>query len=134
MGSGAFGSVTKVIHQATKKVYAMKKVTLEKSEQNKEKIIIAEFKALYECHSENIITMYETFYREGNIYMLIEYMDCGSLEDIMKYCQAIPEQILSKISAQILKGMAYLHDEKGIIHRDIKPAVSEVCSFLNVKY
>jgi serine/threonine protein kinase len=124
LGAGAFGSVVKVIHQTgqVKKEYAMKKVTLEKSEQSNPKNIIAEFKALYECKCENIITMYDTFYREGNIYMVIEYMDCGSLEDVIRYCKRIPEDILSKISAQILKGLAYLHEEKGIVHRDIKPA------------
>jgi serine/threonine protein kinase len=123
LGAGAFGSVTKVVNKNTNATYAMKKVTLEKSEQNKPKTIIAEFKALYECHSDNIIKMYDTFYRDGNIFMLIEYMDCGSLEDVIRYCKNIPESILSKMAAQILKGMMYLHEEKGIVHRDIKPAV-----------
>ena len=56
-------------------------------------------------------------------------MNVGSLEKIFKAIQSkkisppcIPESILSKITKQILLGLAYLHKEKHQIHRDIKPA------------
>jgi mitogen-activated protein kinase kinase 1 len=56
-------------------------------------------------------------------------MNVGSLEKIFKAIQSkkisppcIPESILSKITKQILFGLAYLHKEKHQIHRDIKPA------------
>ena len=56
-------------------------------------------------------------------------MNVGSLEKVFKAIQSkkisppcIPETILSKITKQILLGLAYLHKEKHQIHRDIKPA------------
>jgi len=88
----------------------MKVITLE--ENIKPKVIISEFKALYESCSEYIIGMHEAFYRDSSLHLVIEYMNCGSLEDLYKTCSTIPESVLSKITAKILKGIIYLHDEK----------------------
>jgi serine/threonine protein kinase len=74
--------------------------------------------------------------------MLIDFMDCGSLEDIVKHCDRIPESVLAKISAQILTGLAYLHEEKAIVHRDLKPAnlllnsegIAKIADFVRVPF
>ncbi|KAL9654270.1 hypothetical protein ABK040_010302 [Willaertia magna] len=127
LGSGSSASVVKVFHTAlnpvTKKeeknVYAMKKVYVEKQVS---KLIIHEIKALYTNTSPYIVKLYDSFYREGAIMMILEYMDCGSLEDVMRVTKKIPEKIMSRMTYQILKGFQYIHEEKNIIHRDIKPA------------
>ncbi|KAL0476672.1 mitogen-activated protein kinase kinase [Acrasis kona] len=122
LGQGSTGTVTRMQHKISKMDYALKKVTPAKnSEIDNSKVILAEFKSLYECNCPNVVKMYNTYYVEGQICMLIEYMDCGSLEDVMKHCPDIPESIISKISAQILHGLTYLHEEKSIVHRDLKP-------------
>lgn len=100
----------------------MKGITIDKETQKNPKSIIAEFKTLYECNSPYIIKMYDAFYREGVIQLILEFMDCGSLDDVMKTCKRLPEPVLSKISKSILEGLKYLHENRGIIHRDIKPA------------
>jgi len=122
LGSGAFGSVKLVQDKDSRQKYAMKGITIDQETQQHPKAIIAEFKTLYECNSPYIIKMYDAFYREGVIQLVIEFMDCGSLEDVMKTCGKLPEPVLSKISKSILEGLKYLHDDRGIIHRDIKPA------------
>jgi serine/threonine protein kinase len=48
-------------------------------------------------------------------------MDLGSLEGILSRCGTIIESILMLLTAQILKGLNYLHATRKIIHRDIKP-------------
>ncbi|KAL0490310.1 mitogen-activated protein kinase kinase [Acrasis kona] len=124
LGSGQYGTVSRAIHARgdEKTEYAVKRVALENTDLNNPKNIIAEFKALYECKCDNIITMFDAFYREGGIHIVMEFMDCGSLEDIFKFCKVVPEPVLSYVSRQILLGLVYLHEEKGIVHRDIKPA------------
>lgn len=47
----------------------------------------------------------------------MEYMDAGSLDLVLKRCEKIPENILGKITAAVLKGLAYLRDKHNIIHR-----------------
>jgi len=122
LGSGASASVFRYISRSDpSKKYAVKKITIDKNEQ-KPKVIVAEFKSLYESNCPNIVTLHETFYKEGCVHMILEYCDCGSLDDVRKTMVTIPERILSLISAQILNGLDYLHSEKRIIHRDIKPA------------
>ncbi|KAG2386718.1 hypothetical protein C9374_002462 [Naegleria lovaniensis] len=102
-----------------RQVYAMKKIYVEKQ---LAKSIIHEVKALYTNRNPHIIKLLDSFYREGAILMILEYMDCGSLEDVIKITKKVPEKILSKMTYQILKGLKYIHEECYIIHRDIKPA------------
>ena len=78
---------------------------------------------------ENIISFYGAFFTEGNVKILLEFMNIGSLDKILRDIKkkkfsppCIPESILSKITKQILLGLRYLHKEKHQIHRDIKPA------------
>jgi len=63
LGAGAQGTVKKIQHKDSKKFYAMKVITLE--ENIKPKVIISEFKALYESCSDYIIGMHEAFYRDS---------------------------------------------------------------------
>ena len=77
----------------------------------------------------NIIKLYGAYFSEGNVKILLEYMNVGSLDKILKAIKikkipppCIPENILSKIAKQILLGLYYLHKENHQIHRDIKPA------------
>jgi serine/threonine protein kinase len=46
------------------------------------KTVLAEFKSLYDCNCPAIIKMYDAFYKDSSIHLIIEFMDCGSLEDV----------------------------------------------------
>ena len=88
-----------------------------------------DLKVLCANKCKNIITFYGAFFTEGNVKIILEYMNCGSLDKTLKVIKTkklsppcIPENILSKITKQILLGLNYLHKEKHQIHRDIKPA------------
>ena len=81
------------------------------------KQIIRELKVLHQCNSPFIVGFYGAFYSDGEISILMEYMNCGSLDLILKKCKRIPECILGKITYAVLKGLAYLRDKHSIIHR-----------------
>lgn len=77
----------------------------------------------------NLVRFYGAFFSEGNVKIILEYMNLGSLDVILNKIRAkkidmpcMPEHILSKIAYQILLGLCYLHKNKHAIHRDIKPA------------
>ncbi len=119
LGHGASANVRKVVHTKTQAKFAQKTIMLGDKNEMKPKAIWAECRALYSCSHPNIVKLYEAFYRDGAIHMILEYMDCRSLGDVLSVT-TIPEDVLSKITAQILEGLCYIHSRK-IIHRDIKP-------------
>lgn len=117
LGAGASAKVIRArLKSDESKIFAMKIIDLYE-EGVKPKQIISEVKALYESVCcENVVKFYEAFHREGTIRLLIEYMDCGSLEDVYTTTGTIPEPVLAEMTFQILKALDYL-EGKGIIHR-----------------
>lgn len=100
--------------------YALKKVNL--FQKNSAQLVIKEINTLYKTvNCPFVVKFYEAFHKEGSIQILLEFMDMGSLDDIIKLCEKIPENVLAEVSYQILKGLEFL-EEKNIIHRDIKPS------------
>ncbi|MDQ3862623.1 MAG: serine/threonine protein kinase, partial [Actinomycetota bacterium] len=53
-------------------------------------------------------------------YIVMEYVPGGDFKDLMERCGPLPENLLSRVGADIAAGLAHAH-ERGIIHRDIKP-------------
>ena len=64
----------------------------------------------------SLITFYGSFYRNSSITIALEYMDGGSLANVLSQVGPIPENILACIAYQILWGLAYLYHEKRV-HR-----------------
>ncbi|HUP46519.1 MAG TPA: serine/threonine-protein kinase [Thermoanaerobaculia bacterium] len=70
----------------------------------------------------NIVTLYEPGYDNDTIaWLATEYVDGESLRERMKKRKPLPLVEALRITADILRGLAFAHS-KGIIHRDIKPA------------
>jgi hypothetical protein len=80
----------------------------------------------------NLLTLYNAFVdsRSGMVNLVVEYMDGGSLQDLVKYGGCQDEMVLSDIAKQTLRGLAFLHANKNV-HRDIKPA-NILCSSTGV--
>lgn len=121
LGQGASGVVEKTVHMPTKKIIALKKIPLV-SENKVKKQILLELKTLHECDCENVVRSYGAFLKDGYVNIALEYMNAGSLADVIKEVGKIPESIIGMFTLQILRGLEYLHKTKKIIHRDIKPS------------
>lgn len=121
LGQGASGYVEKAVHKPTKKIIALKVIPLQSNEKVKKQILL-ELKTLHECENDNIVKSYGAFIKDGHVHMALEYMDAGSLADVIKEVGKIPEQIIGLMSVQILRGIEYLHKTMKVIHRDIKPS------------
>ena len=69
----------------------------------------------------NIITIYDADEEKGVAYIAMEYIDSGTLRDLIAANRRMdPEQVV-RIGALMCNALAAAH-EQGIVHRDIKPA------------
>lgn len=71
---------------------------------------------------EYIVDFYDAFSNvdEGGVALMMEYMDGGSLQDIVDNGGCDDENTLASIAAQALSGLAFLHSCSQL-HRDLKP-------------
>mmetsp|Transcript_4035 Transcript_4035/g.11880 ORF Transcript_4035/g.11880 Transcript_4035/m.11880 type:complete len:344 (+) Transcript_4035:105-1136(+) len=83
--------------------------------------LIREIQSLYNCRCPAIIGFYGAFFREGAISVALEFMNGGSLANVISHAGALPERALAHITFQILYGLTYLKRQKRV-HRDIKPS------------
>ena len=93
LGEGASGYVEKAVHIPTKKKMALKVIALQSNETVKRRILL-ELKTLHECDCDYIIRSYGAFIKDGFVHIALEFMDKGSLAEVIKEVGKIPEPIL----------------------------------------
>ncbi|XP_031119619.1 mitogen-activated protein kinase kinase 5-like [Ipomoea triloba] len=116
IGSGSGGTVYKVLHRPSGKLYALK-VIYGHHDDSVRLQMCREIEILRDVDHPNVVKCHDMSDHNGEIQVLLEYMDKGSLEGTH-----IPhEPALADLTRQILSGLCYLHRRK-IVHRDIKPS------------
>ncbi|ODQ79130.1 hypothetical protein BABINDRAFT_19496, partial [Babjeviella inositovora NRRL Y-12698] len=130
LGSGNYGTVSKVLHKPTGVTMAMKEVRLELDEAKFSQILM-ELDILHKCVSPYIVDFYGAFFVEGAVYMCIEYMDGGSLDKV--YGTGVDEPYLAYIAESVIHGLRQLKQDHNIIHRDVKPTNILINSLGKVK-
>ncbi|XP_065853094.1 mitogen-activated protein kinase kinase 4-like [Euphorbia lathyris] len=127
IGNGSGGTVYKVVHRLNGKLYALKVIhgNHEDSVRNQ---ICREIEILRGVNHTNVVRCHEFYEHSGEIQLLLEFMDGGSLEGT----HIAHEPHLANVARQILSGIAYLHRRK-IVHRDIKPSNLLIDARKNVK-
>jgi serine/threonine protein kinase len=119
IGHGACSNVNISIHKKTGEKYAIKMFNIMDKSQAAQ--LYKEITLLSSVDCEALIALKGAFYDHGVVGMIIEYMDRGSLEFILKESIDLSEAVLAAISFQIIWGLGYLHYENKL-HRDVKPA------------
>ncbi|KAI4382019.1 hypothetical protein MLD38_008031 [Melastoma candidum] len=128
IGSGAGGTVYKVLHRPSSRLFALKVIYGNHHEDSVRLQICREIEILRDVNHPNVVRCHDMYDHNGEIQVLLELMDGGSLEGI----HFSNELQLSHLTYQILSGLAYLHRRK-IVHRDIKPSNLLVDSKKRVK-
>ena len=134
-----YGFIARVKSKKNNKIYAMKKYDLSKNEEEKQLFLNEEI-FLKKLNHENICKYYLSFIENNCLYLIMEYMDNGSLLDLIdtyleinkKIKKKIEDKTLFNIILQCLRGVAYIHS-LGLIHQDIKPAHFVMDSYGHVK-
>lgn len=116
IGQGASGGVYSAFQLSTNISVAIKQMNLEK--QPKKELIINEILVMKDSQHKNIVNYIDSFLYKGDLWVVMEYMEGGSLTDVVT-CSMMSEGQIAAICKETLEGLAHLHS-KGVIHRDIK--------------
>ncbi|CAN1799363.1 Mitogen-activated protein kinase kinase 2 [Linum perenne] len=121
IGKGNGGTVQLVQHKWTGQFFALKVIQMN-IEESARKAIGKELKINQSAQCPHVVMCYQSFYDNGAVSIILEYMDGGSLADFLRNVRTIPEPYIAAICKQVLQGLLYLHHEKHVIHRDMKPS------------
>lgn len=121
IGKGSGGVVQLVRHKWVGTLFALKAIQMNIQEDIR-KQIVQELKINQASQCSHIVVCYHSFYHNGVISLVLEYMDRGSLVDVIKQVKTILEPYLAVVCKQVLQGLVYLHNKRHVIHRDIKPS------------
>jgi len=114
LGKGNYGTVKKVLHKPTNVAMAMKEIRLE-LEDAKLNAILMELDVLHRAVAPEIVEFYGAFFIESCVYYCMEYMDAGSLDKLQ--AAGVPEDVLARIAACMVRGLKFLKDDLNVIHR-----------------
>ncbi|KAH1033368.1 hypothetical protein J1N35_045542 [Gossypium stocksii] len=121
IGKGSGGVVQLVRHKWVGRLFALKVIQMNIQEEIR-KQIVQELKINQASQCSHVVVCYHSFYHNGAISLVLEYMDRGSLADVIRQVNTILEPYLAVVCKQVLQGLVYLHHERHVIHRDIKPS------------
>ncbi|KAG8690549.1 hypothetical protein FRC11_010801, partial [Ceratobasidium sp. 423] len=105
LGRGNYGTVKKEI-----------RLELDDAKLN---AILMELDILHRAVAPEIVDFYGAFFIESCVYYCMEYMDAGSLDTLNGV--GVPEDVLARITASMVRGLKFLKDHLQIMHRDVKP-------------
>lgn len=117
IGEGGFATVYKAKDIESQEVVALK--TIDKSGSSKA-FLSREVDILKRMDSRYVCSTYDIFETTKELHLILEYMDGGSLYDILEEREKLPEQEVRLVMRQILAGVLYMHTQ-GAVHRDLKP-------------
>ncbi|KAF2680896.1 Pkinase-domain-containing protein [Lentithecium fluviatile CBS 122367] len=116
IGQGASGGVYTAYEVGTNKCVAIKQMNLE--QQPKKDLIINEILVMKDSRHKNIVNFMDSFLVRGDLWVVMEYMEGGSLTDVVTF-NIMSEGQIAAVCRETLNGLQHLHS-KGVIHRDIK--------------
>jgi serine/threonine protein kinase len=73
-------------------------------------------------HHEYVLPLFADYRKDNNIYLVSLYCPAGSLFDILRLHGApgLPQDDVSTMFRQIVRGLRYLHEQVRLVHGDIK--------------
>lgn len=77
-----------------------------------------EAQAVAQLDHPNILPVYDFDQRNNLVYIVMQYVDTGSLDDLVG--RPLPLEFVLKILEQVGNALSYAHS-RGIVHRDVKP-------------
>jgi eukaryotic-like serine/threonine-protein kinase len=126
IGSGSLGIVYKGHDEQIDRSLAIKTLRpeiLEDVEEGEEfmRRFAAEARSAGRCLHPNIVTVFDFVEHRGAPYIVMEYVDAGTLEQVIRSGARLPIRQVGEVMAQLLFALDHANS-RGVIHRDVKPA------------
>ncbi|KAJ1395654.1 Serine-threonine/tyrosine-protein kinase, catalytic domain [Sesbania bispinosa] len=131
LGHGNGGTVYKVYHKKSHSFYALKVLRFNQNGVGIRQPATLEAEILKRVDSPFIVRCHAVFDNGncndadnnggGDLSFVMEYMEGGSLHDVLREHHRLPEEVISVFAKRVLEGLNYLHGMH-IVHRDIKPS------------
>jgi serine/threonine-protein kinase len=124
LGRGAMGVVYKAVDPKLSRSVAIKTISMSTDEAERaeyEARFYQEAKAAGGLNHPNIVTIYDIGDSNNVAYMAMELIDGSELRALLPGGRPLPVAQAIDIAAQVADGLAFAH-ERGIVHRDVKPA------------
>ncbi|KAJ3306445.1 hypothetical protein HDV03_005055 [Kappamyces sp. JEL0829] len=116
ISQGASGRVYIAKSVQTGQSVAIKQMCLE--EQPKKDLIVNEILVMNAAKHKNIVNFIDSFLVVGDLWVIMEFMEGGPLNDTITTNYMTEDQI-AIVCREVLEGLHHLHS-MGVIHRDIK--------------
>jgi tetratricopeptide (TPR) repeat protein/tRNA A-37 threonylcarbamoyl transferase component Bud32 len=121
LGRGGMGIVFKARHVRLHRVVALKMILFPSQASTEDRLRFrSEAELAAQLHHPNIVQIYEVGETECGPYIALEYVEGGSLAELLRGGPQPPRQAAELIEA-LASAMQHAH-ERGIVHRDLKPA------------
>ncbi|MDO9464291.1 MAG: protein kinase [bacterium] len=121
IGEGGMGIVYKGIQISLNRPVAMKMLPQNLAS---DKDFVTRFKqealSVAKLNHRNIIQVYDTEQLEGNYFIIMEYIEGETLDELLKRKKALPLDFTLEILQQVGMALSYAH-KHGVVHRDVKP-------------
>ncbi|CAJ0581012.1 unnamed protein product, partial [Mesorhabditis spiculigera] len=130
LGHGAFAIVYKGRHRARPHEPLAIKAIARKNIQKSKNLLQKEIRILKELSSlrhENLVSLLKCTETNTHVYLVLEFCDGGDLHDYLQQKTTMKEDSIQHLVIHIARALKAIN-EKGIMHRDLKPQNILLCN------
>jgi NIMA (never in mitosis gene a)-related kinase len=127
IGDGAYSTVYKVRRLIDRKIYALKKVSIEQLSEKERKNALNEVRIMASIQHPNVISYKQSFIsdKDHSLNLVMEFADSGDLlqkiQNSKRRSVRLNEKFVWSVLIQVTMGLNALH-QLGVHHRDLKSA------------
>ena len=121
IGSGGYAQIYKIYSPHYKTEFVAKVMPIEKEQCGEAfRVFQKEIDTLMKLDHPNIIQLYDHFFDDQNLFLILEYCPTGSIFDLI-HKKELGNESIQKYTTDVLSALQSMHD-LDIVHHDIKPA------------
>ena len=122
LGRGSFSTVVLAQHAITRRTVAIKVISKSSvaASAGDKRSLETELSILKKANHPLIVSLFDVLEDGSNYYLVMEYLDKGSLLQFVNSHGPMSERHASEILGQLVCALDYLHNVLNVAHRDIK--------------